>query len=86
MGLDQFRVLGVVVLQQVDVLVAVAVGDEDDLLAVGRPGDAVVVGRVLGQPRRPCRPAIGMQEDLAVDDEGDVLLVRRQGVLGGALR
>ena len=50
-GLDQLGMLGVVGLQQVEVLVAVAVGDEEDLLAVGRPGDAVVVGRVIGQPR-----------------------------------
>src|SRR5438270_13430000 len=60
-----------------------AVGGEDELLAVGRPGNAVVVGRVVGQPGGLAAGGDGGQEQLAVDHEGDVPLVGGQGVLGG---
>ena len=47
--------IGIVGLEQVDVFLAAAVGEEDDLLAVGRPGGAVIVGGMVGQALSPCR-------------------------------
>src|SRR5262249_44108840 len=84
-GLDELGVVGVVALQQVQVLVAAAVGDEDHLRRVGGPGDAVVVGRVVGQAGGVAGAAHRQQEDVAVDHEGDVLLVLGEGELGDAL-
>ena len=47
-------------------------------LAVGRPGEAVVVGGVVGQPRG-LAARDRHQEQFAVDDEGDVAFVGEQG-------
>src|SRR5262249_2305640 len=81
--LDQFGVFRVVRLEQVEVFVAAAVGDKNDLLRVGRPGDAVVVGCPFREPPG-LAAAGGHQEQLTVDGEGDVLFIVRQGKLGGA--
>src|SRR5439155_13396732 len=82
--LDQVGVLGVVGLQRVDVLVAAAVGGEQELLAVRRPGHAVVEGGRVGQPPGLAAAVGGHQPDRAVYDEGDVPLVGGQAILGAA--
>ena len=81
----EIGMIGVVGFQKINVLVAAAVGEKDDLLAVGRPGEAVIVGG-LSVSRLALPPLAPDQENLAVDDEGDVFLVVRQGELGGIRR
>src|SRR6516225_6583721 len=55
---------------------AVAVGDENDLRRIRRPGDAVVVARMVGQPASGwVGGEYGPQEDLAMHHEGDVAIV-----------
>src|SRR5262249_8953323 len=77
------RMLRVVGLKEIEVLVAIAIGDEDDLRGVRRPGDTVVVGRAVGQTANVGLRADRHHEQFAVDGEGDVALVPREGVLGG---
>ena len=62
-----------------------AIAQEEDLLGVRRPGDAMIERRAVGEPFRLAAGA-RHQEDLAVHDEGDVLFIGRPREFAGAGR
>ena len=78
MGLGELGMLRIVGFEQIEILVAVAVGDEDDLRAVRRPGDVVIVGGTVGHLHDLGVRADVHAEQLAVDGEGHELLVGGQ--------
>jgi len=88
MGLEKLLVIRVIGFQKVDVLLAVAVGQEHDLATVRRPGDGMIVGvvmsRHMGEPLG-LAAAARHQEDLPVHHQSDQFFIVGQGIFGGAV-
>ncbi|GBD36984.1 hypothetical protein HRbin36_02114 [bacterium HR36] len=84
-GLAQFRIRWVCRLRQVHIFFAIAVGNERQRFIIGRPYETMFVCRAVGDIA--CfAPAAGYDKNLPVHHKGDVLFIRRQGVLTDALR
>ena len=76
--------IGIVRDERVNVFIARAVGEEEEAFVVRRPGDAVIVGGMIGDAFGFAAIA-GHQENLALNDNRDVLFIRGKSVLAGAL-
>ncbi len=72
--------IGAVGIHNIDFIVAIAVGIEQDLGAIGRPCRIAIAGGVIGQvdlPRSVLRHAIDLVIAIAVGIEEDILLANR---------